>query len=129
MKEYALAFLAGVWLADGLSLLIAPRALMNRLREVTLNTPGIFRWQILAIAAGGTLLILGYDLAYQPLWTIAGLGMVSKGIFLWQGPAALRERVIEWCVGREDVDYRFFGIGLCALAMLLLHALGWIGQS
>jgi hypothetical protein len=27
------------------------------------------------------------------------------------------------------VDYRFVGIGLCTLAALLLHALGWLGQE
>jgi hypothetical protein len=26
------------------------------------------------------------------------------------------------------VDYRFWGLGLCTLAVLLLHALGWIGN-
>jgi len=28
-----------------------------------------------------------------------------------------------------DLDYRFVGIGLCTLAALLLHALGWLGQE
>jgi len=32
------------------------------------------------------------------------------------------------CV-REDIDYRFCGLGLCTLAILLLYALGWIGRS
>ena len=41
----------------------------------------------------------------------------------WRGP------VIDWCVGREDVDYRFRGLGLCTLAVLLLYALGWISRS
>jgi hypothetical protein len=41
----------------------------------------------------------------------------------WRGP------VIDWCVGREDVGYRFRGLGLCMLAVLLLHALGWIDRS
>lgn len=29
----------------------------------------------------------------------------------------------------EDIDYRIRGLGLCALAVLLLSALGWIGWS
>ena len=53
--------------------------------------------------------------------------MIAKGLFLWLGPIALRERVITWCAAREDVDYRLWGLGLCTLAVLLLHALGWIG--
>jgi hypothetical protein len=128
MKEYALAFLAGVWLADGLSLLIAPRALMDRFREIALRTPGIFRWQVLTAAAGIALLVLGFNLKYRPLWIMIGIGMIAKGLFLWLGPIDLRERVIEWCAAREDLDYRFWGLGLCTLAVLLLHALGWIGH-
>jgi hypothetical protein len=129
MKEYTLAFLAGIWAADGLSLLIAPRLVINRVREATAVTPGIFRWQILAVAAGVALFILGFDMAYRPLWTTVALGMIAKGSFLWLGPTALRERVLEWCWNREDIDYRFWGLGLCTLAVLLLHALGWIGRD
>jgi hypothetical protein len=129
MKEYTLAFLAGIWAADGLSLLLAPRAVINRVREATALTPHIFRWQILAIAAGVALFILGFDIAYSVLWMITALGMIAKGLLLWLGPIALRERVLKWCLNREDVDYRFWGLGLCTLAVLLLHALGWIGQE
>ena len=41
----------------------------------------------------------------------------------WGGP------VIDWCGGRAGVDYRFRGLGLSTLAILLLYALGWIGLS
>jgi len=44
--------------------------------------------------------------------------MIAKGAFLSIRP------VIEWNVGREDIDYCFWGLGLCVLAVLLLHALG-----
>jgi len=94
MKEYALGLLAGVWLADGASLLIAPRAVMNWVREVIVKTPDVFRWQILGIAAGVALFALGLDLAYQPLWVITALGMIAKGLFLWLGPAKLRKRIL-----------------------------------
>lgn len=129
MKEYTLAFLAGIWAADGLSLLIAPRAVINRVREAIAMAPGIFRWQILVVGAGVALLILGLDIAYSPLWMITSFAMIGKGLVLWLGPTELRARVLEWCLNREDVDYRFWGLGLCALAVLLLHALGWIGQE
>jgi hypothetical protein len=128
MKEYALACLAGVWLADGVALLTAPRVVMNQVREIVLNKPGIFRWQILAVAAGFALVVLGLDLRYKLLWIIAGLGMTVKGLFLWLGSGTLRDQLIEWCLTRENVDYRFWGLGLCTLAVLLLHALGWIGR-
>lgn len=91
--------------------------------------PGIFRWQILVVGAGVALLILGLDIAYSPLWMITSFAMIGKGLVLWLGPTELRARVLEWCLNREDVDYRFWGLGLCALAVLLLHALGWIGQE
>jgi len=129
MREYILAFLAGIWAADGISLLIAPRLIINRVREATAMTPIIFRWQILAVAGGIALFILGFDLTYSPLWMITATGMIAKGIFLWLGPTEVRRRVLEWCCNREDIDYRFWGLGLCALAVLLLHALGWIGQA
>jgi hypothetical protein len=129
MKEYALAVLAGIWVVDGLALLIAPRSVIDRVREATAETPDIFRWQILAVAAGVALFILGFDMAYSALWMITALGMIAKGCFLWLGPTTLRERVLEWCWRREDVDYRFWGLGLCVLAVLLLHALGWIGRE
>ena len=129
MNEYALVFLAGVWFADGVSLLIAPRAVMDKVREAAENSPGIFRWQIVTVIAGLALLILGWQLTYRHLWIITSLGMVAKGLFLSLGPAELRGRLVAWCIAREDVDYRFCGLGLCTLAVLLLHALGWIGQA
>jgi hypothetical protein len=129
MQHYALAFIAGIWLADGIALLIAPLVVIQRIKETIAQAPGFFRWQILGIVAGVALLWFGLDLAYQPLWTITAIGMVAKGAFLWIGPPALRTRLVDWCLGREAVDYRFWGLGLCALAVLLLHALGWIGRG
>src|SRR5512134_2925477 len=129
MKEYALVFLAGVWFADGASLLIAPRTVMDKVRDAAANSPGIFRWQIVTVIAGLALLILGWHLTYRYLWFVTSVGMISKGLLLWLGPAELRGRLVAWCIAREDVDYRFWGLGLCTLAVLLLHALGWIGQA
>jgi hypothetical protein len=59
----------------------------------------------------------------------AGTAMIVKGLFLALGPARIRKDVLEWCLQREDVDYRFWGLGLCTLAILLLHALGWLGTA
>ena len=58
-----------------------------------------------------------------------GGGMIAKGAFLSIGTHSWRGPVIDWYVGREDIDYRFWGLGLCTLAVLLLHALGWIGRT
>ena len=115
--------------SDGLSLLLAPRFVVERLREVIRQQPAVWTWQWLSVVAGGVLLAAGASLTYQPLWTLIALGMLIKGFFLALGPQTWRSRLIEWALTREDVDYRFVGIGLCTLAVLLLHALGWLGQE
>ena len=122
MKEYVLAALAGVWAADGILLLMAPRKMMGLVRDLTTDNPDVFRWQILLLA-------LGWNLSYQPLWSVMALAMIVKGLFLLLAAPELRNHIVIWCLTREDVDYRFIGIGLCALAILLLHALGWFGDG
>ena len=37
-----------------------------------------------------------------------------------------RESVLQWCLSREAVDYRIWGLGLCTLSVLLIHACGWL---
>lgn len=129
MKDYALAAIAGIWLADGLSLLLVPRFVVERLREVLREQPTIWTWQWLSVVAGAVLLVAALPLRYQPLWFLTALAMLTKGLFLALGPESWRSRLVGWCLNREDVDYRFVGIGLCTLAALLLHALGWLGQE
>lgn len=129
MKDYALAAIAGIWLADGLSLLLVPRFVVERLREVIRQQPTIWTWQWLSVVAGAVLLVAALPLRYQPLWVLTALAMLTKGLFLALGPESWRSRLVGWCLNREDVDYRFVGIGLCTLAALLLHALGWLGQE
>jgi hypothetical protein len=130
MQDYILACLAGMWFADGITLLVAPRFVMDRIREgVMHHSSTVFRWGVLAVPAGLALLAMGTDLRYGSLWMITGLGMIAKGLLVWRGPAQLRKKVMDWCLSREDIDYRFWGLGLCMLAVLLLHALGWIGHT
>jgi hypothetical protein len=129
MKEYALGMIAGIWMADGLALLVAPRFIIDHIRLATHINMTVWPWQLFAITAGIALLVGGLDLRYQPLWICAAIGMLCKGLFLLLAPAQKRDSVMAWSLGREDVDYRFWGLGLCALALLLLHALGWIGAE
>lgn len=129
MKEYALAIIAGMWLADGLALLVAPRFIIGQVRTAIQINITLWPWQLFAVLAGIVLFWAGFELRYQPLWICAAGGMVCKGLFLAFAPTQRRERVVAWSLGRGDVDYRFWGLGLCALAVLLLHALGWIGQQ
>ena len=56
--------------------------------------------------------------------TVTGGAIIIKGCFLTWGPAAWRTPLLDWCFAREAIDYRFFGLWLCMLAVLLLHALG-----
>lgn len=129
MKNYALAALAGIWLADGIILLVAPRFIIAQVRELLQQSPTILRWELLAIIGGVFLIFAAQNLPYQWLWMVTAGGMVAKGVFLSIGPPTWRGPVIEWCVSRADIDYRLWGLGLCALAVLLLHALGWIGRN
>jgi hypothetical protein len=124
-----LAALAWIWLADGVILLVAPRYIIAQVHEFLQQSPTILRWELLAIIGGLFLFFAAQDLPYQWLWMVTAGGMIAKGAFLSIGPPSWRGPVIEWCVGREDIDYRFWGLGLCALAVLLLHALGWIGRN
>ena len=129
VKEYALAMIAGMWLADGVALLVVPRFIVNAARAVVHIKARLWPWQIVAMVAGGLLFWAGWDLRYQILWVCTATGMVSKALFLVAAPSAWQERVVGWVLAREDIDYRFGGLGLCTLAVLLLHALGWIGQG
>lgn len=129
MQDYALATIAGIWFADGILLLAVPRFIITHLRHTLTESPTILRWEWLAVVGGGLLLVAGGTLAYRPLWMITAGGMIAKGLFLSIGPSEWRNLVLEWCLSRDDVDYRFWGLGLCALAVLLFHALGWIGHS
>jgi len=126
---YLLAAIAGIWAADGLALLVAPRSVILRIKDVLAVAPAMLRWEGLAIGLGILLLIGSQDLRYQPLWTITGLAMITKGAFLAMGPGHWRKPILDWCLTRDDVDYRFWGLGLCTLAVLLLHALGWMGNA
>ncbi|MEQ1790795.1 MAG: hypothetical protein E8D51_04595 [Nitrospira sp.] len=129
MRDYALAALAGIWLADGIVLLMSPRYIIAQVREILQQSPGLLRWELLAIFGGALLLVAANDLPYPWLWMVTAGGMIAKGAFLSIGPSSWRTPVIEWCLGREDIDYRFWGLSLCMLAVLLFHALGWIGRN
>ena len=125
---YVLAAIAGIWMADGLALLVAPRHVIGRVREALALAPALLRWEGAAACLGIVLLLGTEGIHYHPLWMIAGVVMVLKGLFLAMGPESWRQWLVDWCLRREDVDYRFWGLGLCTLAVLLLHALGWIGS-
>jgi uncharacterized protein YjeT (DUF2065 family) len=121
--------IAGIWMADGLALLVAPRHVMTQAREVLAIAPKVLSWDGLAAGLGICLLAGTRGLHYELLWTMTGAAMVVKGVFLLMGPQQWKQKVLDWCLRREDIDYRFWGLGLCTLSILLLHASGWIGTE
>ncbi len=126
--SYVLAAIAGIRMADGMALLVAPRHVIARVRKALTLAPSLLRWESAAACLGVVLLLGTEGMQYQPLWMATGAAMVVKGLFLAVGPEPWRRWLVDWCMQREDVDYRFWGLGLCALAILLLHALGWLGS-
>jgi hypothetical protein len=127
--RYVLAMIAGIWMADGLALVLAPRHVITQVQDMLAIAPKIASWEGLAAGFGVCLLVGTRGLHYEMLWTMTGTAMVLKGVFLMMGPKPWRQRVLEWCLRREDIDYRFWGLGLCTLSVLLLHASGWIGTG
>ncbi len=125
--NYVLAAIAGIWMADGLALLVAPRHVVTRMREVLGVSPAMLRWEGVGVLLGLLLLVGTEGLRYQPLWVLSGGLMVAKGLLFTVGPERWRHGILEWLLHRDDIDYRFFGLALCALALLLLNALGWLG--
>lgn len=126
---YLLAAIALIWLADGLALLAAPRPVVTLLRETLTASPRLLRWEAVAAALGVGLLVAAPALWLGALWGVTGAVMIVKGLFLAGGPPALRQRVLEWWLGLDDVDYRLWGIGLCTLAVLLFRALAGMPTS
>lgn len=57
------------------------------------------------------------------------MAMVVKGGFLLLSNEDTCRSALQWCLSREAVDYRFWGLGLCALSMLLIQALGGFGAQ
>ena len=111
-------------MADGLALLTVPLLVVKRVQESLLHSPQLLRWEAVGIGLGAILILWSGPIPYQPLWWITGGAMIIKGCFLTWGPAAWRTPLLDWCFAREAIDYRFFGLWLCMLAVLLLHALG-----
>jgi len=128
MTQYLLAALAGMWLADGIALLLAPRYIISQIRELLQHSPLFLRWEFLAIVIGLFLFASAQALNYQWLWVTLAVAMIIKGAVLSMAPPSWQRPIIDWCLERDDIDYRFWGLGLCTLAILLLHALGWLGQ-
>ena len=128
MIVFLLFFIAGLWMADGVALIFSPERVISTLRQSIGMSPGFLRWGGLAALLGVLLLVGTWGIAYQPLWLVVGFSMIVKGVFLYAGSDLWRLRIVKWCLEREPVDYRIWGLGLCTLSVLLLDALNW-GQD
>ncbi len=125
MTVFLLFFVAGLWMADGMALICSPERVVATVRQSLGASPGFLRWGGLAAVLGVLLLVGTRGIAYQPLWMVVGVSMVVKGIFLYAGSDPLRLSIVQWCLAREPVDYRIWGLGLCTLSVLLLDARNW----
>ena len=57
---------------------------------------------------------------------VTGLAMLAKGGFFLLSNDEIRQSVLQWGLSREALDYRFWGLGLCTLSLLLIHASVWL---
>ena len=122
--SYLLMAIAGLWMADGLALLFAPLRMMALLKESLAASPSIVNWSVISAVLGVILIFQVGELPYHPLWLITGIAMVAKGLFFLLASSEHRLLLVKWCLTREAVDYRFWGLALCALSVLLLDSLG-----
>ncbi len=67
LKGYALASLDGIWLADGIAILFAPRYSITQVPELLQQSPAILRWVLGAIIRGVFLFFASQELPYQCL--------------------------------------------------------------
>jgi hypothetical protein len=128
-KDLLLPLLAGVWMLDGLCLLAIPLLIVQNVRELLARSPRMLYWEIVSIILGSVLIATSWDGSSWLLWSGVGSTMIAKGLFLLAGPSSWRQPAIEWCLSREAVDYRFVGLGLVTLALLLFRTLGWLAHS
>ncbi len=124
--SYLLMAIAGLWMADGLALLVAPLWIVGQVRQALATSPSLAKWSGLTLVGGMILLLQASDLPYQVVWMVTGLAMVVKGGFFLLSNDDVRQSVLQWGLSREAVDYRFWGLGLCTLSLLLIHACGWL---
>ena len=122
--SYLLMGIAGLWMADGIALLVAPLQMIALLKESLLASPSLIRWSMLSAVFGVILLLQVGELPYHPLWLITGIAMIAKGLFFLLASKDQRRVFIQWGLTREAVDYRFGGLALCTLSLLLLDAVG-----
>ena len=122
--SYLLMVIAGLWMADGLALLVAPLRIVALVRQALATSPSHATWSMVTLATG--LVLLLQALSYQGLWMVAGLALLVKGGFFLLSDDNTRHAVLAWCLSRDAVDYRFWGLGLCTLSVLLVHASGWL---
>jgi hypothetical protein len=70
MVVIILFFIAGLWMADGVALLIAPERLIATLRQSLIAAPGFLKWGGVAALLGIFLLFGTRGVPYQPLWMV-----------------------------------------------------------
>lgn len=103
--------------------------MIGQIRQPLVASPLLGRWSGVTLVAGMILLLDASDLTCRGLWMVIGVAMVVKGGFFLSSNEDTCRSALQWRVNREAVDYRFWGLGLCALSMPLIHALGGFGAQ
>jgi hypothetical protein len=101
MVVIILFFIAGLWMADGVALLVAPERMIATLRQSLIVAPGFLKWGGVAAILGIVLLFGTRGIPYQPLWIFVGVSMIAKGIFLYAGSDLWRLRIVDHSLWRQ----------------------------
>ncbi len=128
-RDLLLPVIGGLWMFDGLCLLAFPLLLVRNARDLLARSPRLVYWEIVSVGFGIVVIATTWDSSAHLLWSGVGSAMIVKGLFFVAGPPRWRQAAIEWCLSREAVDYRFVGLGLVTLALLLFRTLGWLAHS
>ena len=60
--------MAGLWMADGLALLVAPLWIVGQVRQALSTSPSLAKWSGLTLVGGMILLLQASDLIYPAVW-------------------------------------------------------------
>ena len=76
-----LMVIAGLWMADGLALLVVPLRMIALLEESLVAYPSLVNWSLLSSVLGAVLILQVEELPYHLFWLVIGLLMITKGFF------------------------------------------------
>ena len=100
-----------VGLADDMALLLA-RAISSYRSIVGAAVPCNIGWELLTTLEGSFLFFAAQELPNQSLWTVTAGSIIAHGTARSIETHSSRRPIIDQCITRRDIDYRFLGLGL-----------------